>query len=79
MSIAVQVVCDGCGKSVSCGSGKDRKHAHQVRSKLRDEGWSIDWTPHGDLCGACRSPSKRVGVSSTSPEMVNSHESGCRG
>jgi len=59
MSIAVQVVCDGCGISVSCGSGKDRKHAHQVRSQLRDDGWSIGWTPNGDLCKDCRPPRQR--------------------
>jgi len=50
----VQVVCDGCGKSVSCGSGKAREHAHVVRARLRDAGWRIDWSPDGDLCEACR-------------------------
>ena len=59
MSIAVQVVCDGCGKSVSCGSGKDREHAHVVRSRLRDAGWSVSWAPDGDLCDACRPAPKR--------------------
>lgn len=70
MSIAVQVVCDGCGKSVSCGSGKARKHAHQVRTKLRDRGWLIDWTPHGDLCTACRPPSRRAEKHSTAVNSV---------
>lgn len=64
MSIAVQIVCDGCGKVVSCGSGKNRKYAHQIRNMLRDQGWSIDWTPHGDFCELCKLVKKFVVKSS---------------
>lgn len=60
MSIAVQIVCDGCGKAVDCGSGKERKHAHQIRTKLRDCGWLVDWTHDGDLCAECRPVSRRA-------------------
>lgn len=56
MSIATQIVCDGCAKTVSCGSGRERKHAHVVRSMLKDQGWRIDETPEGDLCESCRPP-----------------------
>lgn len=75
MSIAVQIVCDGCGKTVSCGSGRTRKHAHQVRSKFRDKGWLIDWTPHGDLCKRCRPPRRRTRKHSTA---VNSRKGASR-
>lgn len=74
MSIATQIVCDGCGKSVSCGSGRNRRHAHQVRTELAATGWSVSGAPDGDLCGACRQPRKKVGASSTSSNPVNSAE-----
>lgn len=67
MSIATQIVCDGCGKSVSCGSGRDRRHAHAVRTELAGLGWR-GFGAHGmDLCGACRPPRKKAGARSTTP------------
>jgi len=48
----MQIICDGCSKVVSCGVGKDREHAHVVRTRLRDAGWRID--RNGDICAACQ-------------------------
>ena len=52
MSIAVQIVCDGCGLVVNCGKGVKRERVHVVRSRLQNEGWKID--PPVDICGTCR-------------------------
>lgn len=79
MSIATQIVCDGCGKSVSCGFGRDRKHAHAVRTELARGGWSISGAPDGDLCGACRPARRKTRAGATKSEVVNSAEGGRRG
>ena len=68
MSIATQIVCDGCGKSVSCGSGRDRKHAHAARTELAASGWSISGAPDGDLCAGCRTPRRKTGTGATKSE-----------
>lgn len=79
MSIAAQIVCDGCGQAVSCGSGRDRKYAHQVRTELARAGWSVSGAPDGDLCDACRPARRKLGSGSTAPNPVNSAEGGHRG
>jgi len=60
MSISVQIVCDNCGKVISCGSGMDRKPAHIIRTKLSHAGWLIGGGPEEDLCDVCRPPSVRA-------------------
>jgi len=60
MSIAVQIVCDGCGTAVSGGAGKDRKHAHVIRAELARGGWNVSGAPDGDLCPACRPLRRRT-------------------
>jgi hypothetical protein len=47
------------GGARGADSGKDRRHAHQVRSELQNAGWSISWAPDGDLCDACRPAQKK--------------------
>ena len=54
----MQIVCDGCGNTVTCGSGKQRRQAHIVRTELRNAGWVITGDPHGDFCNACTPPKK---------------------
>ena len=58
MSIAVQIICDGCGKTVSCGKGKGREPAHVVRNRLIGGGWRINGDPEDDLCESCRPPKR---------------------
>ena len=53
MSIVAHITCDGCGRAVSCGSGRERRPAHQVRAELQQAGWRITGTACGDFCPAC--------------------------
>ena len=53
MSIVAHITCDGCGRAVSRGSGRERRPVHQVRSELQQAGWRITWTACGDFCPAC--------------------------
>lgn len=79
MSIATQIVCDGCGKSVSCGSGRDRKHPHAVRTELASAGWG-GFGAHGmDMCGDCRPTRRKTGTGATKSKAFNSHQGGDRG
>lgn len=62
MSVKFSIVCDGCGKEASCGSGGERKHAHIIRTYLRKAGWLNGWSKEKsayDLCKSCR-PTKKL-------------------
>ncbi|KKM62207.1 hypothetical protein LCGC14_1524040 [marine sediment metagenome] len=54
MSIAVQIVCDGCGQAADCGIGLERLKTHAVRDVLGSNfGWETALLGGKDLCGQC--------------------------
>ena len=54
--IETQIICDRCFRVGATSTGKNRKHAHQMRQKLKKEGWK-DLTPC-DLCPECAEQEK---------------------
>ncbi len=71
MSIAVQIVCDGCGNVADCGIGEERLEVHSVRDVLRSNfGWKVGLLGGKDLCSDCVVSGRQVQPNKKRLEIV---------
>lgn len=62
MSVELTIVCNGCG---AVGGGS-MTSASDVRSQLREKGWSVNRPGGEDLCDTCKPQRRSSGSYPTS-------------